>query len=247
MKNTYEHNRAAWNEQVSQNNMWTQAVSPEVIERARGGEWSVLLTPTTPVPREWFGDLRGKDVLGLASGGGQQCPIFAAAGARVVSFDASDAQLAQDELVAKREGLTIKTLQGDMRNLSQLPDASFDLVFNPCSTCFVEEVEPVWREVARVLRPGGVLMTGFTHPWFYLFDADAFDRGELIAKNALPYRLEPSKPNEAIEFSHSLEAQIGGQLRAGLSLTALFEDGWAAWAPLNDKVKAFVATRAVRT
>jgi len=138
MNSTYEHNRRAWNEQVRAGNEWTRPFSTEVIERAKRGDWSVVLTPLEPVPRAWFGELSGKDVLGLASGGGQQCPIFAAAGACVTSFDASDEQLAQDRHVAERDGLALRTQQGDAHDLSVLADPSFDRVFNPCSTCFIE-------------------------------------------------------------------------------------------------------------
>lgn len=249
MTNPYEHNRTVWNQEVANHNQWTVPVDAECIERARRADWRVLLTPMTPVPRAWFGNLEGQDVLGLASGGGQQCPIFAAAGARVVSFDASEAQLAQDTLVANRDGLTLRTVQGNMKDLSAFGDDSFDLVFNPCSTCFVDDVEVVWREVARVLRPNGVLLTGFVHPWFYLFDAEAFDRDELRVAHRLPFRSDRDgavKPGELIEFSHSLDAQLGGQLRAGLSLTDLFEDDWDAWRPLQGRAKAFIATRSVR-
>ena len=48
---------------------WGIPISHEVYLRALEGDWSVLLTPTRPVPREWFGNLKGKKVLGLASGG----------------------------------------------------------------------------------------------------------------------------------------------------------------------------------
>lgn len=240
---SYEHNRRAWNDEVQKGNPWTRPVSAEDIARARAGEWSVLLTPTKPVPREWFGELRGKDVLGLASGGGQQCPTFAAAGARVTSFDASDGQLEQDRRVAERDGLKLRTVQGNMRDLSTFDDASFDLVFNPCSTVFVDDVVSVWREVARVLRPGGALLTGFINPWFYLFDPVALEKGELHVTNKLPVRLVC---DGMIEHSHSLDEQLGGQLRAGLMLTDLFEDEWSAWAGIFGVAPAFVATRAVK-
>lgn len=237
----FEHNRRAWNAAVAAGNRWTRPVGPEELARARAGDVRVLLTPTKEVPASWLGDLRGRDVLGLASGGGQQCPLFAAAGARVTSFDASDAQLAQDRLVAEREGLQLRTVQGDMRDLSALPDASFDLVFNPCSTCFVQEVEPVWREVARVLRPGGELLTGFINPWFFLFEIEAFDRGELKVTKRLPSREEA---DGMIEFSHTITAQLGGQLRAGLVITDLFEDEWSEWRALQGVAPALLATRA---
>lgn len=243
MSSTYEHNRRAWDEQVRAGNPWTRPFAPEVIERAKRDDWSVVLTPLAPVPRAWFGELQGQDVLGLASGGGQQCPIFAAAGARVTSFDASDEQLAQDRYVAERDGLSLRTQQGDMHDLSVFADASFDLVFNPCSTCFVEDLPPVWREVARVLRPGGALLTGFVNPWVFLFEAGAFDRGELNVTNKLPAREEH---DGLIQHSHSFDEQLGGQLRAGLMITDMFEDSWPEWSALHGVAPAFMATRAIR-
>lgn len=240
---SYQINRAAWNAQRADDNVWVREVGPDVIARARQGDWQVVLTPTKPVPRIWFGELAGKDLLGLASGGGQQCPIFAAAGARVTSFDASDAQLERDARVAARDGLQLRTVQGNMRDLRVFADASFDVVFNPCSTCFVDDVAAVWREVARVLRPGGMLLTGFTNPWYYLFDIAAFDRGELQVTKKLPV---VEMADGMIEFSHSFDAQLGGQLRAGLMLTDLFEDEWDAWRALYGVAPAFLATRAVK-
>jgi 2-polyprenyl-3-methyl-5-hydroxy-6-metoxy-1,4-benzoquinol methylase len=125
------HNRAAWDAQVAAGNRWTQPVSSDEVAGARAGDWQVVLTPTVPVPRGWFGDLRGKRVLGLASGGGQQGPLLAAAGAEVTIFDNSPAQLAQDRLVADRDGLTIATVQGDMRDLSAFADASLRSGLSP--------------------------------------------------------------------------------------------------------------------
>ncbi len=114
------YNRDAWNRQVeSGQNPWTLPVSPEVIAKARQGEWSVLLTEQTPVPRAWFPpDLHGVDILALACGGGQQGPIFAAAGANVTVFDNSPRQLERDQMVATREGLSnLRTVEGDARDL----------------------------------------------------------------------------------------------------------------------------------
>ena len=72
---------------------WGKPISHETFEEARNGRWDVLLTPTKPVPHEWFGELRGKRVLGLASGGGQQMPVFAALGADCTVLDYSRLQL----------------------------------------------------------------------------------------------------------------------------------------------------------
>jgi len=164
------YNRGAWDAEVERGNPWTVPVSPEIIRRAREGDWEVVLTPLKAVPRDWFPPLAGLSVLGLAASGGQQAPILAAAGARDTVLDNSPAQLAQDRAVAERDGLDLTLVEGDMANLGAFASESFDLVFHPCSNCFVPDIVPVWREAFRVLRPGGVLLAGFVNPVAFLFD-----------------------------------------------------------------------------
>ncbi len=227
------HNRAAWDAQVEQGNEWTVPVGADVIARARTGDWSVVLIGYEPVQRDWFpAEMRGIDVLCLASGGGQQGPVLAAAGANVTVLDNSPRQLERDRAVAEREGLAIATRLGDMRDLSAFADASFDLVFHPVSNLFCPEIAPVWRECHRVLRPGGVLLAGFMNPDIFIFDREAEERGELVVRHHLPYsdlthmtaeeraRFVGDRP---LEYSHSLATQIGGQLAAGFVLTAFAE------------------------
>src|SRR3982751_4204017 len=131
------YNRRAWDRQVERSNPWTVPVTVEEVARARIGDWRIVLTPTKPVPADWFPPLVGLDVLCLASGGGQQGPILAAAGANVTVFEKRRSQLAQDRSVADREGLAIETVQGDMADLSALGDARFDLIVHPVSNVFV--------------------------------------------------------------------------------------------------------------
>jgi SAM-dependent methyltransferase len=250
------HNSAAWDREVaSGENPWTKPVSAELIAAARAGTWSVVLTEQKSVPAHWFPPLAGCDVLCLASGGGQQGPVLAAAGARVTVLDASPAQLAQDRLVAERDGLSIRLVQGEMADLSAFADDSFDLVFHPVSNCFAPAVRPVWTEAFRVLRPGGVLLAGFLNPVMFIFDLDAADRGEFIVRHRLPYSDAEHLPADALrtrieqgqllEFSHSLTDQIGGQLDAGFVLTAMYEDTHAAFAP-GKVFPTYLATRAVK-
>ena len=141
---TRAYNREAWNREVEGGeNRWSQPVSPEIIAKAKQGEFSILLTENIPVPHKWFPPLKGADVLCLASGGGQQGPVLAAAGANVTVFDNSPRQLEQDQLVAEREALSLKTVEGDAANLEMFADESFDLIFNPCSTVFMQDVRAV--------------------------------------------------------------------------------------------------------
>ncbi len=252
-------NRKAWDRQSAGGSRWCRPVGDEIIERAKSGSWEVILTPNRPVPREWFGDLHGRTVLCLGSGGGQQAPVLSAAGARVVSFDLSQEQLAKDRQVADAHDLILETVAGDMADLSGFADESFDLVFHPVSNVFVPDLAPVWNECVRVLRPGGDLLSGFMNPFYYLFDHDELEcGGPPLACFRLPYSdrdrhgadgplAPPGDDGEAIEFSHSLESQIGGQLAAGLVLLDLYEDWWDDEStPLNQLMPTTIATRARR-
>ncbi len=254
----HRYNADAWNRRVAEGNEWTIPVGSEVIAAARDGAVNLLLTPSRFVPASWYPPLAGADVLCLASGGGQQGPVLAAAGARVTVLDASPAQLARDREVAAREHLDITTVQGDMADLSGFEPASFDLIFHPVSNCFAPAVRPVWRECARVLRSGGVLLAGFNNPVTYIFEQDAlWERGEFVVRHPLPYADLTDMPpeqlerllqrGEPVEYSHTLEDQIGGQCDAGLYITGMFEDRWSAdVVALERFFPWFIATRAIK-
>ena len=118
---------------------WGTPISHERYVAALAGDWSMVLTATRPVPRDWlFPDMAGKRVLGLAAGGGQQMPVFAAMGARPTVLDYSERQLAAERLVAEREGYDIEIVRADMTRPLPFPDGSFDLVFHPVSNCYIE-------------------------------------------------------------------------------------------------------------
>jgi len=139
-------NKDAWDKATSEGtNPYTKVVSRDQIVEARQGSWSLFLSDCKPVPKEWFPDLNGLKVLCLASGGGQQAPIFAALGAEVTLLDASPRQLAQDQFVAERDNLVIKIIEGDMADLSAFKDESFDFVVKH-SLPYVEH-ETLSREV----------------------------------------------------------------------------------------------------
>lgn len=228
---------------------WGKPISHEIYQAAERGAWDVLLTPTKAVPHEWFGELRGKRVLGLASGGGQQMPIFTALGAECTVLDYSEKQLESERTVAQREGYDIRILRADMSKPLPFNDSEFDLIFHPVSNCYVREVRPIWRECFRVLRSGGALLAGLDNGMNYIFDDD-----ERMLVNSLPFdplmnpeqmaQLEAS--DGGVQFSHTLEEQIGGQLEAGFVLTGLYEDTNGEGRLHDFHVPSYVATRSVK-
>ncbi len=250
------YNRTAWDRQTELGNPWTIPVSPEQISQARSGFISILLTPTRPVPMEWFPELNGLEVLCLASGGGQQGPILAAAGARVTVFDNSPKQLARDRQVAERESLDIELVEGDMTDLSALPSNHFNLIVHPVSNIFIPSVRPVWREAFRVLRPGGSLLAGIVNPVQYIFDFELLDeKGVLEVRHSIPYsdlvslteeqRRRYFENGDPLEFGHTLEDQIGGQIDAGFLLSGFYED-IDPTSVLGEHIPTFIATRAIK-
>ena len=231
-KNSYtDINAATWDQWARDGIAWSIPVTHQAFQQAREWQWDVVLTASRPVPHHWFGELSGKRVLGLASGGGQQIPIFCALGAVCTVFDYSQEQLAREQMVAQREGYAVEIVWGDMTQPLPFADESFDLVFHPVSNCYIEDVQHVWEECFRVLRPGGRLLAGMDNGLNFLFN----DVGTLplTVSNPLPFNpLRGSQEElqrmveqgEGVQFSHSLEEQLGGQLKAGFLLRDLYED-----------------------
>lgn len=228
---------------------WGKPISPKDYADVLKGIWSVVLTPVKKVPKEWFPDLKGKKVLGLASGGGQQMPVFAALGAECTVLDYSEKQIENENYVAKREGYQINAIRADMTNPLPFENDYFDLIFHPVSNCYIEDVMHVWKECFRILKKGGRLMAGLDNGINFLFDED-----EKTIKYALPFNplkdekllKELEKDYSGVQFSHTLEEQIRGQLKAGFSLIDLYEDTNSSGPLFEHGVPAFWATLCIK-
>lgn len=243
-----QYNALAVDRWVDEGWEWGRPISRAEYKRAQAGDWQVVLTPQKPVPREWFGELKGKRVLGLASGGGQQMPVFAALGAVCTVFDLSDAQLETERQVAKREGYEIDIVKGDMTRPLPFGDDRFDLIFHPVSNVYIRDVQPLWQECYRVLKKGGVLLAGLDNGINFLFDDDS-----LLVQFPLPHDplLDPDweqkiPPDGSLQFSHRIEEQLGGQLAAGFVLTSIFEDSNSTGPLAAFRVPCYYASRAVK-
>jgi len=232
MQNYVAYNSRMWDAWSEEHNTWSIPLTPEQFQQAKNNPIEFVLTPTKKVPLSWFEGV-GKDVLGLASGGGQQGPVMAAHGYSVTILDNSIRQLQAERMVAERENYPLMALQADMTQPFPFKGESFDMIIHPVSNCYIEDLQPTWNECYRVLRHGGVLMAGWTNPVLYMFEDEALDNREsqLIVRHKLPYngRVEVEKGAELLlntgyQFSHTLEAQIGGQLKADFLLKDFYED-----------------------
>lgn len=228
---------------------WGIPVTHEEYECALEGKWKVVLTPNKAVPAEWFGDLRGKKVLGLASGGGQQMPLLTAAGAVCTVLDYSEKQLERERMVAEREGYGITVIRADMTKPLPFGDESFDLIFHPVSNCYVEKVKPIFRECYRILKDNGILLSGLDNGINYIFDEE-----EKFLQNSLPFNplknaeqmKQLENAGDGVQFSHTIEEQIGGQIEAGFILTHVMEDLNEEGNLKEHNIPSFIATRAVK-
>ena len=228
---------------------WGIPITHEEFVAAQNGKWDVLLTPTKPVPHTWFGELKGKKVLGLASGGGQQMPIFSALGADCTVLDYSPKQLESEHRVAQREGYNIRIIRADMTKPLPFPDAEFDLIFHPVSNCYVEKVVPIFAECFRVLKQGGILLCGLGNEINYLVDEN-----ETVISNEMPfnpltndrYKKQLEEEDCGMQFSHTIEEQLGGQLKAGFVLTDIFGDTNGEGRLHEMNVETYYVTRAVK-
>ncbi len=203
---------------------WAACATPEQLQSAREGKLTLGFGVDGVIPAEWLGDLHGKRVLCLAGAGGLQAPMLACAGAEVTVIDLSQRMLDKDRALAAREGLDIRIEHGNMCDLSRFPDASFDLVFNPPSLCYVPDVMPVFREVHRVLREGGTFIMSSMSPLAYICDWDS-ELQCYKAVNRLPYSAqEHDDQGDWVEYGHTMESYLGGQIAAGFAITGYLEN-----------------------
>lgn len=248
-KNYTEVNANTFDKWVEEGWEWGQSISHETFEKAKKGDWEVVLTPTKPVPKEWFCKMDGAKILGLASGGGQQMPIFAALGANCTVLDYSKRQLLSEKEVAMRENYEIKMIRADMTKPLPFEDESFDLIFHPVSNSYIEDVLPVWKECFRVLKKGGILLSGLDNGINYIFDDEETSIMHKLPFNPLKNKdqyQDSIKNDWGIQFSHTIEEQIGGQLKAGFVITDIYQDTNGEGRLHEFNVPCFYATRAIK-
>ena len=215
------HNRAAWDRLAQQKDRLATPAKDEDFNDPLAGVDSM----------GWLGgDVRGKRLLCLAAGGGRQGPIYSAAGAIVTVVDLSPAMLMLDREVSEKRKLKLRTIEASMDDLAPLQDREFDIVIHPVSTCYVPDVQKVFREVARVLVPGGVYVSQHKQPASLQAtikpeNGEYRVRHSYYDKGPLPPTIEPNLIREqgTLEYVHRWEELIGGMCAAGFAIEALTE------------------------
>ena len=249
-------NERAWDLEVEKGNHWTRPVSSRSIDKARSGCIEMTLTPNRLVPASWCERL-GRDVLALASGGGQQGPLIAASGRNVTVLDLSSRQLEQDERTAEANGLSLRTVKADMADLSAFGDGSFDSVVNPVSLNFHPDIDEVYSQVHRVLRPSGLFMFAVANPIMYMFDVGKLEKGRMKIRYTLPFssqgslspaqRRRMARRGDTFEYSHTLETIIGHLCRTGFSIIDFYSDT-SDFEPVDSYVQdCYIAMLCIKT
>jgi ubiquinone/menaquinone biosynthesis C-methylase UbiE len=206
---------------------WSACATQEQMKDAKDGKLDLKLGINKSVPKEWIADIKGKDVLCLAGAGGLQAPVLASAGAKVTVIDISKKMLDKDRLIANENCLNIRIEYGNMIDLSRFENDSFDYIMNPASLFYVPDVMPVFTECYRVLRENGCLILAAPNPISYICEFMNDENGGSFYKavNRMPYiSYEHADQGDWVEFGHTMEEYIGGQIACGFVISGYIED-----------------------
>lgn len=117
-----------------------------------------------PAITQLIGNIAGARVLDLGCGSGTFSVWFAELGAQVVGLDLSPAMIALAKDKARQRGVQPDFRVADIREALPVEAAEFDLVFTGTAMHYIESLEAVMREVARVMKPEARLVASVLHP-----------------------------------------------------------------------------------
>jgi SAM-dependent methyltransferase len=215
-----EHNRKAWDNRATQGQRFARPATDEDFQQP-------LKTMDGP---GWLGDVANRHVLCLAAGGGRHGPLLASAGAQVTVVDLSPVMLALDREVATARGLRVETVEASIDDLSPLPDAAFDIVIQPVSTCYVPDIRRAYSEVARVTRAGGLYSSRHKQPTSLQVGLAPMPAGFVVAEPYFlngplspPRQAGPHREQGTMEFLHRWADLLGGLCQSGFVLEDVLE------------------------
>lgn len=209
----------------------------EAYGKYREGRTDALPEPycDDPVDRTMMTGAQGENVLCLAGGGGQQSAVFSLLGAKVTVLDLTPEQLESDRKAACHYGYEVTTIQGDIRDLSVLPEAHFDRVYQPTSALFIPHLREVYSGVARVLKHEGLYLADYAVPLLYMAENKGWDGTGYTLYVTQPYlrgailetekgRMNFSRGESYSEFHHLLSDIINGLIAEGLAIRGVWEN-----------------------
>ncbi len=205
--------KAYWNE-TSDSEWYRSLRSEATVERLRERPETAFHPAVYGLIRRCLPEPEGRRVLLPSSGDNHAAFAFALMGARVTSADISERQLENAAAVAARLGLDIEFVCDDTMKLSHIPDSVYDLVYTSNGTLtWITDLDSMYRNISRVLRPGGFSVMCDLHP---------FNR---------PFAGEPWQAPRIVKSYHDvfpalhwrLQDIVNAQIRAGLSVCELAE------------------------
>ena len=233
-------NRKWWEKMVKEKCGFTRPwldLDPVVVQKFANGQLKVIPEPLNDIfPASVLIDVKDKNVLCLASGGGQQSAVFGVLGAKVTVVDISEGQLSGDKQAADHYGYKVTTIQTDMKDLAALNNASFDLVYQAPSMGYIPDVRQIYSEVARILRSGGLYRVDAQNPLSQFVDESSWDgKGYRVS---IPYSVRKqyrSGNKEVIEFRHHLDDIFNGLIECGFTIEQVQEAPSNLYQSMQDK------------
>lgn len=183
-----------------------------------------------------LGDLKGKRVLELGCGGGQNSVAFAKQGAIAIGVDLSAEMLAFARRLADREDVRVELRQGDMADLAFVRADSVDLVFSASAFGFVEDLNRVFRQVHRVLRTGAPLVFSLPHPAWHLVHGGDDDRALLVRRSYFDHEPVVYERHGAIftEYHHTIADLHTALVRSSYTVDTVLEPPPTPTGPRSD-------------
>ncbi len=186
---------------------------------------------TDPAILAAIGDVRGLDVLDVGCGEGYLARELDRRGAgQIIGADRSPALVAAAREASAGQPNT-EFAEADAASLP-FDDRYFDLVVANHLFNDLPDIDGPVREIARVLRPGGLLVAQFLHPCFYGYRAERTElrRSLPVADYFAPRVIEQTflvdglvSPEATVTWVRPLETYTGAITGAGLHITGMTE------------------------